>query len=86
MLYTCTFCVTFCGLRFSHILITVVCMQLVHVLHVYSLRLALQCHTFVQYYLVYKLPSLISDLHTAAPMASEALEQEFGYTSCCLVR
>ena len=62
------------------------CMQLVHVLHVYSLRLALQCHTFMQYYLVYKLPSLISDLHTAAPMASEALEQEFGYTCCCLVR
>jgi len=36
-----------CGLRFSHILMTVMSMQLVHILHVYSLRLALQCHAFI---------------------------------------
>ena len=43
----CTFCVIFCGLRFSHILMIVLCMHLVHVLHVYLLRLALQCHAFI---------------------------------------
>jgi len=42
MVYTCAlFCVLFCG-RFSYILMTVMCMQLVHVLHVHSLRLTLQ--------------------------------------------
>ena len=42
MLYTCAlFCVLFCG-RFSYILMTVMCMQLVHVLHVHSLRITLQ--------------------------------------------
>ena len=41
------FCVIFCGARFSHILMTVMCIQLVHILHVHSLRLALQCHAFI---------------------------------------
>ena len=49
VLYMCVLQVIFCGLRFSHILIIVLCMQLVHILHVHSLRLALQCHTFIQY-------------------------------------
>ena len=40
------FYVIFCGLRFSHILMTVKCMQLLHVLCVYSVRLAPQCRAF----------------------------------------
>jgi len=36
--YVCYFFVIFCGLRFSHILLTVICMQLLHVLHVHSVR------------------------------------------------
>ena len=53
MLYVCVLFVIFCGLRFSHIVNIVLCMHLVHVLHVYvyahvhSLRLALQCHAFI---------------------------------------
>ena len=46
VVHVCTF-VIFCDLRFSHILITVICMQRVHVLHLHSLRLALQCHAFI---------------------------------------
>ena len=40
--YMCVLCVMYCGLRFSYILITVMCMQLLYVLHVHLLRLALQ--------------------------------------------
>ena len=43
----CTFCVIMCGLRFSHTLMTVMCMELVHIMHVHSLRLTLQCHAFI---------------------------------------
>ena len=32
----------YCGLRFGYILITVMCMQLLYVLHVHLLRLTLQ--------------------------------------------
>jgi len=32
----------------NHVLMTVTCMQLLHVLHVLSLKLAPQCHAFVQ--------------------------------------
>ena len=38
----CVLCVVYCGLRFSYILITVVCMQLLYVLHVHLLRLTPQ--------------------------------------------
>ena len=47
VVHVCTFCVIFCGLRFNDILVTVLCMQLVYVLHVHSLRLTLQCHAFI---------------------------------------
>jgi len=30
-----------------HILVTIICMQLVYVIQVHSLRLALQCHAFI---------------------------------------
>ena len=41
LLYMCVLsCMIFCGLSFSHILTTVMCMQMVHTLHVHSLRLA----------------------------------------------
>jgi len=43
----CTFCVIFCGLRFSRIPMTVMSEQLVHTLHVHSLRLTPQCHAFI---------------------------------------
>ena len=44
-----TFYVIFCGLRFSHILMTVKCMELFHVLCMYSVRLAPQCRAFPSY-------------------------------------
>ena len=47
VVHVCMFCVIFCGFRFSDILVTVLCMQLVYVLHVHSLRLTLQCHAFI---------------------------------------
>ena len=40
-------CDIFYGLRFSHILVTVICMQIVYILHVHSHGLALQCHAFI---------------------------------------
>ena len=51
VVYVFTFCVIFCGLRFSYILITVICMQLVYVLHMHSLRLALQCCAYSSSYI-----------------------------------
>jgi len=42
----CTFCVIFLGLRFSPILVTVICMQLVYVLHVHLLE---QAHPTMSY-------------------------------------
>jgi len=37
----------YCGLRFyAHNLIVVTCIQLLHVLHMHSLKLAPQCPTF----------------------------------------
>ena len=41
--YMCVLCVMmYCGLRFSYVLITVMCTQLLYILHVHLLRLALQ--------------------------------------------
>jgi len=49
VLYTCVVFVIFCDLRFGHILMIFLRMHLVHaeVLHVHSLRLALQCYAFI---------------------------------------
>ena len=72
MLYTyALFCVLFCG-RFSYILMTVMCMQLVHVLHVHSLRITLQWsslwlrHTALTGYDKYG-----ADANSAGPNASD---------------
>jgi len=50
-----SFCVVYMSVHFvsyfvargSYILMMVMCMQLLHFLHVHSLRLAPQCHAFV---------------------------------------
>jgi len=49
VLYMCVLFAIFCGQRFSHIPMIVLCMHLVHteVQHVQLLRLALQCHAFI---------------------------------------
>ena len=47
VVHMCTFCVILCGLRFSYILMTVMCVQLLNVLHVNSLRLAPQFCAFI---------------------------------------
>jgi len=39
VVHVCISCVVFCGLRFSHILMIVLCMHLVHILHLHILNL-----------------------------------------------